>query len=179
MRKQAFLLLIILFIAGCAQQPDQSEEVTTMATLKMTSPVFPHNGRIPDMYTCTGDDMNPPLAIEGMPQQAKSVVLIMDDPDAPVGTWDHWIVYNIRPETTAIAEDSVPEGAVQGMNSWGRADYGGPCPPSGSHRYFFRLYALDIPGLSFVTAPPKKQIGSAMNGHILAQAELIGLYSKK
>ena len=113
-----------------------------MDEFRLTSPAFGHNDRIPDIYTCAGKDINPPLRIQNIPQNTKSLVLIMDDPDAPMGTWNHWIVFNIPP-IDAIKEDSVPEGASHGKNSWGRFDYGGPCPPSGIHRYFFRLYALD------------------------------------
>ena len=129
---------------------------------------------IPKKYTCQGEDINPLLKIEGIPQETVSLVLINDDPDAPGGTWDHWIVINIAP-TQTIAENSVP--GTQGKNSWGRNDYGGPCPPSGTHRYFFKLYALDTQ-LNLSEGASKKEVENAIKGHILEQTELIGLYEK-
>lgn len=143
-------------------------------SMLITSPSFAHNAMIPPKYTCQGEDINPPLEIAGLPPETQSLVLINDDPDAPGATWDHWIVYNIDP-TEAIAENSVP--GLQGKNSWGRNAYGGPCPPSGTHRYFFKLYALDT-RLNLKEGAGKKQVETAMQGHILEQAELIGLYKK-
>ena len=140
----------------------------------ITSPGFTHNAMIPSRYTCQGEDINPPLQISDLPLGAKSLVLINDDPDAPGMTWDHWVVYNIAP-TEKIEEDSVP--GLQGKNSWGRNDYGGPCPPRGAHRYFFKLYALDI-RLELKEGVRKKQVEDAMKGHILSEAILIGLYKK-
>ncbi len=146
-------------------------------TLKITSPSFKDGEMIPRKYTCQGDDVNPQLDISGIPENTKSLVLIMDDPDAPMGTWDHWIVWNISPDTKTIAENSVPAGAVQGKNSWGRNDYGGPCPPSGTHRYFFKLYALDTT-LDIPAKSKKKDVEKAMRGHIIEQAQLMGKYKK-
>ena len=142
--------------------------------MKITSPAFEHNQMIPRKYTCQGDDINPPLEISGIPQVAVSLVLINDDPDAPMGTWDHWIVWNIKP-TGVIAENTVP--GLQGKNSWKRNDYGGPCPPSGTHRYFFKLYALDT-NLDLAAGADKAQVMKAMEGHVLADTQLIGLYKK-
>jgi len=144
------------------------------SVMKITSPAFTHNQMIPRKFTCQGDDLNPALKIDGLPEGTVSLVLINDDPDAPGGTWDHWIVYNIDP-ISEIAENSEP--GVQGKNSWGRNDYGGPCPPSGTHRYFFKLYALDAK-LNLPEGAPKAKLEAAMKGHVLAQAELIGLYKK-
>lgn len=144
-------------------------------TMHISSPAFTHNQSIPPRYTCQGEDVNPPLAIAGVPAAARSLVLIMDDPDAPGKTWDHWIVYKIPVNTTAIAENIVP--GIQGTNSWGRQDYGGPCPPSGTHRYFFKLYALDT-GLDLLAGLSKKKVEEAMQGHIVSSAELVGLYKK-
>ncbi|MBS3101421.1 YbhB/YbcL family Raf kinase inhibitor-like protein [Candidatus Woesearchaeota archaeon] len=110
--------------------------------MKLTSPAFAHNGAVPSEFTCDSSDVSPPLTISDVPSNAKSLVLIMDDPDAPVGTWDHWIVFNIPPSAKEIAKGTEPKGTA-GKNSWGRTGYGGPCPPSGTHRYFFKLYALD------------------------------------
>ena len=145
--------------------------------LKVTSSTFGHNGRIPTKFTCDGIDVNPSLHINNVPEGAKSLVLIMDDPDAPMGTWDHWVVWNIEP-SPVIEENSVPAGAVQGKNSWGKTKYGGPCPPSGTHRYFFKVYALDA-FLDLSSKSDKKTVEKAMKGHVLAQGELIGLYSRE
>jgi hypothetical protein len=145
--------------------------------MQLTSPAFAHGGGIPPRYTCQGQNVNPELEIKDVPPGCRSLALIMDDPDAPGGTWDHWLVWNLAPETVSVTEGSVPEGAVQGRNSWGRNEYGGPCPPSGTHRYFFKLYALrDRLGL-----PPgsdKAQLLAAMRGLLLAECELMGTYRK-
>lgn len=140
----------------------------------LKSPEFEHNQSMPAKFTCQGRDINPALIIEGVPAKAKSLALIMDDPDAPMATWIHWVVYNI-PVIDSIAEDSVP--GIQGKNSWGRNDYGGPCPPSGTHRYFFKLYALDAT-LDLGSGTSKKALEDAMQGHIIDKTELIGLYKK-
>ena len=142
--------------------------------LQITSAAFGHNQTIPRKYTCQGEDINPPLAITGIPPGTKSLALIMDDPDAPGGNWDHWLVYNIVP-TSEIKENSVP--GTQARNDFGRVNYGGPCPPSGTHRYFFKLYALDTT-LAFKGSPSKEALEKAMQGHILEKSELIGLYQK-
>ncbi len=147
-----------------------------MAEMTVTSSAFENNNLIPRKYTCQGEDISPPLAIDGIPQETVSLVLIMDDPDAPVGTWDHWVMWNL-PVVPEIAEDSMPSGAVQGVNSWGRNDYGGPCPPSGTHRYFFKVYALDI-ALDLLDSSNKHAVEAKMEGHILEQGTLIGLYEK-
>ena len=147
-----------------------------MGSLKVTSSAFSHNQNIPAKYTCKGEDFNPSLHVEGFPPETQSLVLIMDDPDAPVGTWDHWILWNL-PVSPDIPENSVPAGAAQGVNSWGRNDYGGPCPPSGTHRYFFKVYALDTQ-LQISASSGKGDVERAMQGHILDKAELIGLFSK-
>jgi Raf kinase inhibitor-like YbhB/YbcL family protein len=150
--------------------------VSIMA-LQITSPAFQNNSSIPAKYTCQGQDISPPLRLAGVPQNAKSLVLLMDDPDAPMGTWDHWILFNIPPETTAIAENSVPAGAVVGRNSWPKNSYGGPCPPSGTHRYFFKLYALDST-LDLTSNVTKRDVERAMDGRVIAQAQLVGTYKK-
>ena len=143
-------------------------------SMKITSPDFEPNGSIPKKFTCQGEDVNPALLIEGVPQQAKTLALIMDDPDAPMGTWVHWVVYNI-PVTSKIEENSVP--GEQGSNNFGKQDYGGPCPPSGTHRYFFKLYALDA-RLDLQGKVDKKALERALEGHILDKAEIIGMYKK-
>ena len=140
--------------------------------------VFGNNGRMPSKYTCEGGNVNPPLEIIGVPKSAKSLVLIMDDPDVPMGNWDHWIVFNIKPSVIRIEENSIPTGGIQAKNSWGRNNYGGPCPPMGVHRYFFKLYALNIT-LNLDSSAKKGDIEKAMQGFILDKAELVGGYSKE
>ncbi|HLC65665.1 MAG TPA: YbhB/YbcL family Raf kinase inhibitor-like protein [Candidatus Nanoarchaeia archaeon] len=142
--------------------------------LTLTSPAFRHNSEIPAKYTCRGQDINPQLDILGVPKNAKSLVLIVDDPDAPMGMWVHWVVWNI-PIVTSIKENSIP--GVQGMNDFGKKDYGGPCPPSGTHRYFFKLYALDT--TLTLREGRKKDVEKAMEGHIIEKTVLVGLYKKK
>jgi len=142
--------------------------------MKVSSPEFEHNSSIPKKFTCQGDDVNPALIIEGVPANTKTLALIVDDPDAPMGTWVHWVAYNI-PVVSAIDEESIP--GKQAMNDFGRRDYGGPCPPSGTHRYFFKIYALDTE-LGLKEGARKADLEKAMQGHILGQAELIGLYKK-
>ena len=142
--------------------------------MKITSPAFAHNTMIPQKYTCQGADISPPLTISTLPEGTVSLALIVDDPDAPRKTWDHWLIWNIKP-TREIKEDSAP--GIQGKNSWGRQDYGGPCPPSGTHRYFFKLYALDS-AIGLPAGANKAALEAAMDGHILEQAESIGLYQK-
>ncbi|MBI2611769.1 YbhB/YbcL family Raf kinase inhibitor-like protein [Candidatus Gottesmanbacteria bacterium] len=146
--------------------------------MKITSNAFENNQPIPDKYTCDGNNVNPPLTISEVPDNAKSLVLIMDDPDAPVGTWVHWLVWNIDPKANEIVENGVPQNAVEGTTSFGKAGYGGPCPPSGTHRYFFKLYALDNT-LQLSSSFTKEDLEKAMNGHTLDKAELIGFYSRK
>ena len=147
-----------------------------MDTLKLTSSVFEHNGKIPSRYTCDGDGINPELRIEGVDEDAKSLVFIMDDPDAPSGTWDHWVKFNIATTTTKIAEASEPEG-ISGIGTSENKSYLGPCPPDGEHRYFFKLFALDSM-LELEEGATKKEVESAMEGHVLQNTELIGLYER-
>jgi len=155
-------------------------------TLTLDSDAFPAGGDIPPRYTCMGDDVSPPLAWSGVPDGTRSLVLIIDDPDAPDPrapkmTWVHWLVYNLPPDTRALAEDAaangLPSGARQGINDWGRGDYGGPCPPVGRHRYFHKLYALDVV-LEGLQSPGKAQLEAAMQGHVLAEAQLLGTCQK-
>jgi len=146
-----------------------------MKKLIVTSPAFENNGFIPSKYTCDGDNINPVLLIEGAPEATQSLALIVDDPDAPMGTWDHWIVWNILP-TEKIEENSVP--GTEGLNSFRRHSYGGPCPPFGTHRYFFKVYALDTK-LAIQPNSKKNDVEKAMEGHILAKGEIVGLYKRK
>lgn len=142
------------------------------------TPAFKNGENIPSKYTCDGDNVNPRLEISDVPAEAKSLILIMDDPDSPSGTWLHWSVWNIDPKTTEIPENSVPQGAVEGMTGFGETGYGGPCPHSGEHRYFFRLYALDSK-LDLPAGASRPELERAMDGHILAGAELMGLYRRQ
>lgn len=149
-----------------------------MSTLTVSSPAFKQNDPIPAKYTCDGPDVNPALAIENVPAGAKSLALIMDDPDAPAGTWVHWVMWNIDPGTRNIAENSIPPGAQQGANDFRKRRYNGPCPPPGTHRYYFKVYALDAM-LTLGTDTTKAALELAMQGHILAQGELMGRYKRK
>lgn len=143
--------------------------------LIIKSSAFTNNRLIPTKYTCDGEDLNPPLSIEGIPNGTQSLALIVDDPDAPMGTWDHWIVWNIPP-SEKIEENSVP--GVEGLNDFRKHSYGGPCPPSGTHRYFFKVYALDTK-LNLNVSSRKKDLEKALQGHILAKGELVGRYSRR
>ena len=148
----------------------------SMDTLKLTSSAFGNNGEIPSQYTCDGEGINPAFEISGVDANAKSLVLIMDDPDAPSGTWDHWVKFNISTSTTKIKEASEPDG-VSGVGTSGNKDYLGPCPPDREHRYFFKLFSLDTE-LELGEGATKKEVESAMEGHILQKAELIGRYER-
>jgi len=144
----------------------------------LTSPAFSHNQTMPKKYTCDDADINPPLEISDVPAEAKSLVLIVDDPDAPRGDWVHWTVWNIDPETKRLEENSVPAGATEGTTDFSRTGWGGPCPPSGTHRYFFKLFALDTT-LDLPATARKAEIEAAMARHLLARAELMGLYQRQ
>lgn len=150
--------------------------------MKISSPAFENGGSIPPTYTCDGEDRIPPLKFEEIPDGARSLALIVDDPDVPANlrpdrNWDHWVVWNLPPSTTEVREGTEP-GGVAGTNSWGRNDYGGPCPPDREHRYFFKLYALDM----LLDLPPsagKLELEQAMESHIVGRAELMGRYDRK
>ncbi len=146
--------------------------------MQLKSPAFSQNGVVPAKYTCDDQNISPPLQIAETPANAKSLVLICDDPDAPGKTWTHWTVWNIDPDTSEIPEGKVPDKAVQGVTDFGEVGYGGPCPPTGAHRYFFKLYALDT-DLVLSYQAKKEDIEKAMAGHVIDQAELIGVYSRK
>jgi Raf kinase inhibitor-like YbhB/YbcL family protein len=186
MRNTTSILLAFLMVAmiqaDAAGAPAANKESSSM---KITSPAFAHNGEIPQKYTCEGSDVSPPLAWSGIPPNAKSLALIVDDPDAPdpkapQRTWVHWVLYDIPVNATGLEEGvkSLPPGTLEGTNDWGRTGYGGPCPPIGRHRYFFKLYALDTT-LSDLKKPNKAALEAAMKGHVIAQGELIGTYQKK
>lgn len=145
--------------------------------MDISSSAFENNQVIPVKYTCDGENINPPLTFRNVPTEAKSLVLVVDDPDAPSGAWTHWLVYNLDPTIIEIKENSVPNGALQGMTSFGRSGYGGPCPPSGTHHYYFKLYALDTQ-IENTSDIDQKNFLTKIENHILDQAELIGLYSR-
>src|SRR5882672_228265 len=197
---RAFILLLVLI--GCRRNtsstadtsaPSATNAPTTDAgsgskamSIKVTSPAFQPGGPIPSKYTCEGQDISPPLAWSGAPAATKSFALIVDDPDAPdpakpQRVYVHWVVYNLPATTTALAENGskkgVLRGGVQGKNDWGKAEYGGPCPPIGRHRYFFKLYALDTE-LTGLSSPTKADVERAMKGHVVDSGELIGTYQK-
>tara|TARA_Y100000310_G_C20588826_1_gene766881 strand:+ start:383 stop:901 length:519 start_codon:yes stop_codon:yes gene_type:complete len=172
MYKKVVLLLLVFFLVGCG-----NVEVEEM---KLSSSAFEDNGNIPSKHTCDGEDISPQLSIEEIPEGAKSLVLIMDDPDAvkPAGkVWDHWIIFNIPPETKEVSEGQEPQG-THGIGTSGNKKYHGPCPPDGEHSYFFKLYALDVE-LSLEEGATKPEIEKAMEWHILEQTELIGKYKRK
>ena len=155
--------------------------------MQLTSPHFSNQGDIPKKYTCDGEDTSPALEWSAVPEGIKSFILIVDDPDAPDPaapkmTWVHWVLYNIPGTANSLAEgvteQNLPRGTLQGLNDWKRTGYGGPCPPIGKHRYFHKLYALDIV-LPDLNLPTKAKLENEMSGHVLARAELVGLYQRK
>ena len=155
-------------------------------TFRIQSPAFSSNGNIPVIYTCDGQDISPPLSWSRVPEGAKSLVLIVDDPDAPDPaaprmTWVHWLLYNLPPHSTGLPEKvspaGLPAGTKEGINDWKRTGYGGPCPPIGRHRYFFKLYALDVV-LPDLNKPTKALLEKTMQGHILSMADLVGTYQR-
>ena len=163
-------IIIILVLIGAVS----SQTLKGGMDMRLSSPEFKNNDFIPKKFTCQGEDINPALIMEDIPKETKSLALIVDDPDAPMGTWVHWVVFDISP-VSQIEENSIP--AKQGSNDSGRKGYHGPCPPSGTHRYFFKIYALDTM-LNLKEGINKFDLEKAMEGHILAKAELIGLYKK-
>jgi Raf kinase inhibitor-like YbhB/YbcL family protein len=174
--------LVWLFCCALSGAADSAQEGDRM---QISSNVFTHNGAIPAKYTCDGQDISPPLSWAGVPAGTKSLVLIVDDPDAPDPaaprmTWVHWLLYNLPPTGQGLAEAtrSLPPGAGEGVNDWKRTGYGGPCPPVGRHRYFHKLYALDVilPNLG---EPTKGVLERAMQGHVVAHAELVGTYQRR
>jgi Raf kinase inhibitor-like YbhB/YbcL family protein len=145
--------------------------------MKITSSAFHEGTNISSKFTCDGSDTSPPLQIAGVPPGAKSLVLIVDDPDAPGGLFTHWLVWNIPPHTSSIAEGSAPKG-VQGANDFGKSGYRGPCPPLGTHRYSFKIFALDRE-LDLRSGAKRREVDAAMKGHVIAQGELVGRYTKR
>ncbi len=153
--------------------------------MKLVSSAFEHEGKIPSKYTCDGENVNPPLEFSDIPPNAKSLALIMDDPDIPdfvkqkfnISVWDHWVAFNIPPDTKGVNENQEPKGTA-GITTSNKLKYGGPCPPDREHRYFFKLYALDTT-LTLKEGATKEQVLEAIKGHVLAEAELMGKYQRK
>lgn len=186
-----WLVGLLILSTGCGA--GQSESTTSLqatveseegavVSFQLFSPAFEHKGKIPARYTCTAEDVSPELQWRDAPQGVKSFALIMDDPDAPAGTWVHWVIYNIPPDSTSLPEgsgkkDGLNNGPVHGKNSGGKSYYSGPCPPSGTHRYFFKLYALDTT-LDLPEGATKPELLKAIQGHLVGMAELMGTYSK-
>ena len=178
--------LVALFMFVCLVQGNEKAYGNVKGGKKMaitiTSSAFSEEGMIPRQYTCDGEDISPPLKWAGIPEGTKSLALICDDPDAPVGTWVHWVIFNIPPEAEGLpaniaSKETIEGGAKHGINDFRKFGYGGPCPPGGTHRYFFKLYALDTeialdPGIT------KAQLLKAMEGHILAEGQLMGRYKR-
>ncbi len=178
------LAAIIIFCCYMSSEvADCSAEGGERMEIKITSPAFENGGLIPAKYTCDGDDISPPLRWDAVPEDTKSIALVSDDPDAPVGTWVHWVLFNLPAGTRELAENIppdkvLPNGTKQGISDFGRIGYGGPCPPSGTHRYFFKLYALDTE-IDLPAGATKGQLLEAMEGHILRQGQLIGKYKRQ
>ncbi|MFH1408827.1 MAG: YbhB/YbcL family Raf kinase inhibitor-like protein [Nanoarchaeota archaeon] len=195
MKTMIFFALFLLLFSACAKTvpdeivppiappspesaPDQKPEEEAwqgITEMKLTSSAFEYGGSIPEQYTCDGRNINPPLKMDDFPSETRSFALIMEDPDAPVGTFVHWIVWDLSPESRGIPEKA--QLLNQGMTSFNTPGYGGPCPPSGTHRYFFKVYALDTQ-LNLPSVTRKNHLEQAMQGHILAEAELMGTYER-
>ncbi|ODS30152.1 MAG: hypothetical protein SCARUB_04743 [Candidatus Scalindua rubra] len=183
--KRVWIFFIVIFFLGFCivetQAKQMGKEDYTMK-LEIKSTAFEEGGSIPRKYTCDGADISPPLSWTQPPEGTKSLVLICDDPDAPMGTWVHWVLYGLSPNTLELAENipdekEVLDGAKHGVNDFRRIGYGGPCPPGGTHRYFFKLYAVDTEvGLN--AGATKDEVLNAIKGHVLAEGELMGRYSR-
>lgn len=157
------------------QKKKITNQATQISSMKLTSPVFQENGNIPVKYTCKGENINPALYISEVPTNTESLALVLEDPDAPAGTWYHWLLWNIPPSTTTISENSTPPQAVLGTTSFGNKKYGGPCPPVGSHRYIFKLFALDTT-LTLPSEATNMDLVQTMQGHIVGQTSLMGIF---
>lgn len=184
-RRLLRVLLLLAVAAGAVLVPgnDSRSEEGSRATIELTSPAFENGGKIPKKFTCDGADVSPPLAWSNVPEGTMSLALVCDDPDAPVGTWVHWVLYGVPPDTTSLRQ-GVPAGRIvrgvgrQGRNDFKRLGYGGPCPPPGKpHRYFFKVYALDVE-LVLEPGAKKSELEKAMRDHILAEGRLVGRYGR-
>ena len=186
MLKNVLLVVMpILLFCSCRdkKQARLEAEGDEKMEIKITSTAFEDGGLIPAKYTCDGADISPPLRWEAVPEGTKSIALICDDPDAPAGTWVHWVLFNLPADSRELAENiptdrTLPSGAKQGTSDFGRIGYGGPCPPSGTHRYFFKIYALDTQ-IDLADGANKAQLLRAVEGHVLGQGQLIGKYKRQ
>jgi len=176
--KKPIRLIISMFLVSFFGAMSAGAGQATAGDLIISSPVFENNAYVPDTYTCKGRNISPPLLIGNAPSGAKSLALIVDDPDAPSGVFVHWVMWNITPGTKEISENSAPHGAQQGINDFKKRGYIGPCPPFGTHRYFFKIYALDTL-LSIQSGSTKKDLEKAMKGHILDHATLTGIFKRR
>ncbi len=187
--RAAALVILLLVSAGCAKQPapppnaaNTSTPETAAPVIKLTSAAFKEGEPIRRQYTCDGVNVSPPLEWSGVPKTAQTLAIIADDPDAPAGTWVHWVLYNLPADNIGIVENlpqdgSLKAGGFQGKNDFEKTGYGGPCPPSGTHRYFFKIYALDAE-LPLKAGATKADVEKAMAGHVLLQGQLMGTYRK-
>ena len=178
LRRTSTIALVALTILVGSEGRGENQNTSNTTNMKITSPAFREDGAIPAKFSRDGGNANPELDISGAPAEARSRVLIVDDPDAPGGLFTHWLVWNIDPKTTRIAERTVPGGAVQGTNDFPGARYDGPQPPSGTHRYYFRVFALDQT-LKLPAGTKRTELDAAMKGHVIAQGELMGRFTKK
>lgn len=180
----AFTVLSLLLLCACEKEEiEKNEDGGETMDIKITSSAFENEGMIPVKYTCDGEDISPPLSWENIPEGTKRIALICDDPDAPVGTFVHWVLYNLPPDTTKLEEnipitEKLDNGACQAVSDFGKPGYGGPCPPGGTHRYYFKIYALDKE-LDESSVEDKSSLLSAMDGHILGQGQLMGKYKRQ
>jgi Raf kinase inhibitor-like YbhB/YbcL family protein len=184
LRCAGLMLMILVALAACGRvQPEGQVQEAAQVSLQLESSAFKAGETIPARYTCDGDDVSPPLSWADPPPGTESFTLIVDDPDAPVGTWDHWVLFSIAAAVRSLPENVPPDAVVDGVgvhgaNSWRNLGYGGPCPPQGpAHRYFLRLYALDTV-LDLKAGASRGDVERAMQGHILAESELIGQYGR-
>jgi len=187
MKKIIILILAVLLVAGLIKfkyntspyisQDSVEPNLHDSDKFSITSSVFSNQGKIPSEYTCDGSNISPPLTIKNVPQDAKSLVLIVDDMDTPQGVWVHWLVYNIPPDIQNILENSMPIGSQVGKNSFGNKEYAGPCPLYGEHRYIFKLYAIDH-YIVLPESPDRQEIINEINGHVLAESVTTGIYTR-
>jgi len=177
------ILLVTGWVVSCYAQKRSSTKGGEAVSINLTSSAFESGEMIPTKYTCDGRDVSPPLSWSGIPDSAESIALIADDPDAPGKTWVHWVLFNLPADVTSLEENvskeaTLENGAVQGITDFGRHGYGGPCPPGGTHRYFFKIYALDT-ALDIDSNVSKSDVVNAMDGHILAKGKLMGKYQRQ
>lgn len=182
MKKIFFIFFTLILFLTCEFLEQPLANTKGGAAMELKSTAFKEGELIPVKYTCDGVDISPPLEWGSVPAETKSLALISDDPDAPVGTWVHWVYYNIPADTKSLPEKILPQakpdtGGVQGVNDFRKIGYGGPCPPGGTHRYYFKLYALDA-NLDLSSGASKKDLLNAMEGHVISQAQLMGKYKR-